>query len=688
LHQADSGEYVAELRFRMNGVDQWSRGHPKIDPEKLEQVPVLDEDLVPPDPGDAPAGAAPPALPYGKVLFKQLFAEPALQTAFDNALVAAAAKDQPLRVRLFVGPTAPQLHRLRWELLHDPRQIKPVWKGDRVYFCRYLSSSEWQPVELRPKESQRALIVVASPKDLKQYKMEPIDVPIALIRARASLPDIPADDVTGPDTLNKMHEKLQGEYDILYLICHGGLGTTKEPRLWLEDEKGQSLLTAPNVLVTLLANLWHQPQLVVLAACYGAGVGEDAPSLNDGGVLAAIGPKLAEAGLPAVLAMQGRVTVKTAERFLDQFFRTLTQHGQIDRAATVARGAVQDRPDHWMPVLFSRISHGRIWSAQGAGELFGSWDGLVDALKSRDCVPVLGWGLLEGLVGGPREVARRWARDAGFAMSPYRREDLPHVAQYIAVTQGRLYPRRNLASRFQEEVKRRVPEALPAQDSVDDLLAAARARRRAAGRFDPFEVLAKLPFRLYLTTTPDDQLERALRAADRQPDVSVCPWHDRDKVAWPVTEVLQKDPYYVPTNDKRPLVYQLFGRLGLSNSLVLTEDDYFDFLIEVNRDVDRRLPRGIRTKLGTSMLLFLGFRMDEWDFRVLFRNILAQGDRWSLSEDFRHVAVQIDPEDGRIIDPEKARKYLHDYFQRADIDLYWGSVEDFLRELTDRWSRV
>jgi hypothetical protein len=91
--------------------------------------------------------------------------------------------------------------------------------------------------------------------------------------------------------------------------------------------------------------------------------------------------------------------------------------------------------------------------------------------------------------------------------------------------------------------------------------------------------------------------------------------------------------------------------------------------------------------LGGSLLLFLGFRLDEWDFRVLFRTILAQGGKRKLSERLKHVAVQLDPEEGRHADPEKARHYLQEYFQMAHIHIYWGGVEDFLAELRDRWRR-
>ncbi len=49
--------------------------------------------------------------------------------------------------------------------------------------------------------------------------------------------------------------------------------------------------------------------------------------------------------------------------------------------------------------------------------------------------------------------------------------------------------------------------------------------------------------------------------------------------------MFDRDRTYRP-DDQRPLVYHLFGHLARRRSLVLTEDDYFDFLIGVTRDKD------------------------------------------------------------------------------------------------------
>src|SRR5205814_1950474 len=132
-----------------------------------------------------------------------------------------------------------------------------------------------------------------------------------------------------------------------------------------------------------------------------------------------------------------------------------------------------------------------------------------------------------------------------------------------------------------------------------------------------------------------------------------------------------------------PLVYHLFGYLGTPNSVVLTEDDYFDYLIGVTGNKDL-IPPEVRSALSSTSLLFLGFDVSGWDFRVLFRSIMRQQGA-SLRTRFAHVAAQIDPEQGRFTDPDRARRYLESYFGDARVTIYWGSTEDFIRELWRRW---
>src|SRR5262249_6566964 len=196
---------------------------------------------------------------------------------------------------------------------------------------------------------------------------------------------------------------------------------------------------------------------------------------------------------------------------------------------------------------------------------------------------------------------------------------------------------------------------------------------------EPHRVLAGLPLSIYITTDATNLLADALTAAGKEPQVELCRWNE-DIAQLP--SIYDREPNYRP-DDKRPLVYHLFGRLYEPDSLILTEDDYFDYLIGVTSNKDL-IPGVVRRALADTALLFLGFQMDDWNFRVLFRSIMSQEGR-GRRRGYAHVAAQIDPEEGRILEPERARRYLESYFQDADISIYWGSAEDFVQELQRRW---
>jgi hypothetical protein len=113
---------------------------------------------------------------------------------------------------------------------------------------------------------------------------------------------------------------------------------------------------------------------------------------------------------------------------------------------------------------------------------------------------------------------------------------------------------------------------------------------------------------------------------------------------------------------------------------VLTEDDYFDFLIGVTRNQDL-IPEAVRRALTDTALLFLGFQLEDWQFRVLLRSILSQQGGMRRSR-YPSIAAQIEPDEERILEPNRARRYLEAYFtQDAQISLYWGSVDDFVLDL-------
>jgi hypothetical protein len=677
LHRRDSDSYAVELRFNRPDSEadvRLIRGDPSLVQFDMDRLRTLALD-------DAA---------YGQLLSQCLFADPAVQTAFAQARSTVQALDASLRLRLLIGPSAPELHSLCWETLRDPKDGSSLFTSEHLLFSRYLSSLDWRPVRLRPQTDLRALVVIANPTDVATYRpggrpLAALDVAAELARAKVGLGNISATDLAsdGKATINNLGAHLRDGYDILYLVCHGIL-LQGEPWLWLEDETGKTHRVPGRELVTQLVELQQCPRLVVLASCQSAGSGGDART-GDAGALSALGPRLAEAGIPAVLAMQGDITMQTVAQFMPVFFQELQRDGQVDRAMAVARGAVRERPDWWIPVLYMRLKSGRIWYSAGfagKGDELEKWPALLSNIRRGRCTPILGPGLTESLLGSRREIARRWAETYHFPMAPHNREDLTQVAQYLAVNLQRMFPRDELLEYLREEMLRRyghdLPEALH-EASLDELVTAVGLQRRAQHPAEPHQVLAGLPLPIYITTDPCNLLAEALSAAGKEPQVELCRWND-DIAQLP--SIYDIEPNYRP-DAQRPLVYHLFGRLQEPDSLILTEDDYFDYLIGVTSNKDL-VPGVVRRALADTSLLFLGFQMDDWNFRVLFRSIMSQEGR-GRRHGYAHVAAQIDPEEGRILEPDRARRYLESYFHDADISIYWGSAEDFMQELQRRW---
>jgi hypothetical protein len=619
---------------------------------------------------------------------------------FDKARSLAQSADLPLRVRLLIGANAPELHALWWETLRDPQDGTALLMDESLLFSRYLSSYDWRPVVVVPRSQLRVLVVIANPSDLADYEPDgrtlvPVDVASELERAKHALAPIPVTALAsgGTPTLAGIVDGLRASHDILYLVCHG-YQVDGEPQILLEDAAGRADRVPGADLVDALRDLRRPPRLVVLASCQ-SGSGDQQAASGDKGALAALGPRMAEAGVPGVLAMQGDVSMQTVTEFMPVFFAELNRDGQIDRAMAVARSAVRNRPDWWVPVLFMRLKTGRFWYAPGFaknGADFEKWPALYNEIRRRRCTPILGPGMTDRYIGSYREIAAGWAQQYRFPMAPHYRQELASVAQFLAVTQSVLFPRDELLDYVRQQLLKRYGGCLSAgingsldEFPLDALIKAIGSHGRKVDWYEPHAVLARLPFQLFITTHLGELLAGALTAESKDPQVELYRWKDAaaDDL-WPGSVFDDPTNRYTPSPE-RPLVYQLFGHIQNPDTLVLTEDDYFDFLIGVNKDREL-IPERVRRALTDSALLFLGFRMNDWSFRVLFHSIVSQEGR-ARRGSYLHVAVQIDPEEEHAIEPDRARRYLESYFSESKISIYWGNVDDFVRELGQGWDK-
>lgn len=691
----------SELELRIQWLDpgKYFVGGRYIDPEQDRETDLIDPVRIDIDlatlQGHALDGDA-----YGAALTDMVFGGPGnrIFDAFVQARTAAAARDG-LRIRLHVQANAPELHAVRWELLREPGKATSLLSNQNVWFSRFLSTDDFRLRPLQDPNTVRVLVVVANPSDLttrwqqpainadeefrqaeeaiaSQYGRSPREIVVRRLAGRASVYSIVSD--------------LRDNYsDVLYLACHGTITQEGEPRLLLEGDTGLGEMVRGEELVQRFAATEDRPRLVILASCKSAGGGGAQG-------LAALAPRLAQAGVPNVLAMQGDVTVASVNRFMPRFFRELASDGQIDRAVAAARFDILDQPDWWMPTLYTHSKSGVLWPPRSVDiDGFDQWEAVVSNIRNKRCVPVLGPGLVEPVIGSTREIARAWAERYEFPLAPRDRDDLAQVAQHLAYRNSpgfvvdaiRSYVVRYLRRKFRDQLTDELMRERVQEGLVDRMVSHIGKGLRAENPAEVHTLLARMPVPIYVNANRDNLLHDALIEQGRKPHIQLCTWRSSGDLG--IAHGPAVEDGYVPSVDE-PLIFHVFGNYQYPESLVITEDDYFEFLMEVTRNETLRengIPHAVTAAISTSGWLLLGFQAEDWDFRVVLGSVLRQPGR-EISRRRTSVAIQMNPAGERIV-PARMYKYLRKYFEeQSHVNLFWSSPEEFMVELMEHYERA
>lgn len=284
------------------------------------------------------------------------------------------------------------------------------------------------------------------------------------------------------------------------------------------------------------------------------------------------------------------------------------------------------------------------------------WERLIEQLRAGHCTPFLGAGACDGTLPSAADMSDKWAADYKYPFMDGR--DLARVMQYAATTVGD-------AVHIKEKVCDDIKSAGPPDFSDPE---------------EPHALLAEFPIPVFVTTNYDDFLARALTRKGKMPSSVACPWYRPDK------EPVETLPGFEPTAD-RPLIYHLHGSTQSPRSLVLTELDYLDFLIRISKsqadDTLRIIPTAIESALTDSPLLFIGYSLKDWTFRVLFHSLLRTTTNANRR---RSVSVQLVPEVGRPKADAKrrAQTFMSRYFDDWRISIFWGTGQEFCHQLRSK----
>ena len=573
---------------------------------------------------------------FGGRLFTAVFDTP-VYACFSNSLATASR----LRIRLRLKDV-PELSYLPWEYLYDPLVGSFLSLSSLTPIVRYMEvPRRIQALGVKP--PLRVLVMISSPSDEAKLDVEAewkkLTESVEKLTDKKAVVLERLERATLPALRQRLREQ---DVHIFHFIGHGKFDPeVRDGVLMMEDDAGMRFPVSGQLLGMHLHE--HRPlRLAVLNACEGARA-----SLTD--AFGGIAQSLVQQGIPAVLAMQFKITDQAAITFAGEFYGSIADYYPVDAAVSQARLAIRGEDNHleWAtPALYMRSSDGRIFDngesqpsrltgAPGAisGGNYISSDTLdrlevhyatvVKALTQGGVVPFL--GIDAGQCGRPdnsdwregeylpsaEELAAYVVEQ--FALPRGKAGDLVRNAQLamISTNAARLYA--VLHSAF---------ESKGPPTSLHKLLASLPSVLQAKG-FPP-------RYQLIVTTNFDDMLERAYAEAGVPYDVVSYEaegeqrgkfWHWRSNGETTLIEL--PNQYQAFSLDQRAVILKVHGAFVRNDpnrdSYVITEDHFLDYLTRT--DLSSLVPVELAKILRKSHFLFLGSRLPEWNLRVIFHRI-------------------------------------------------------------------
>ena len=302
------------------------------------------------------------------------------------------------------------------------------------------------------------------------------------------------------------------------------------------------------------------------------------------------------------------------------------------------------------------------------------WTLIRERLQERRCVPFLGAGVNAGRAGGYEglpsgaELALRLVEDLT-GRKAAKLSDLVTLQLDASLDEYGDLVRLGL-----QDLAR---VSLHVQQSLDQAHLMHRLRQviADADRQPPplLDVLARLDLRLIVTSNYDRLMERALMGAGteflpvHQPTAGydhAAQLEIQERLAgWGGRLILYKIHGTFLDGDGEPAHDPMTWRP------IISEDDYIEFLT-VAAIENRGVPRLISSEMISSTLLFLGYSLEDWTFRTIFKGLIESLSRHHQRRSF---ALQKDPPD-----------FWVRFWQNKGVEIYNVDLHEFAHELAER----
>ncbi len=134
---------------------------------------------------------------------------------------------------------------------------------------------------------------------------------------------------------------------------------------------------------------------------------------------------------------------------------------------------------------------------------------------------------------------------------------------------------------------------------------------------------------------------------------------------------------------KPTTLYKIHGCIsqaaGNLQNLVITEEDYINFLANslASHNPERRLLAHFTARLQRARILFIGYSLEDWNFRVLFKSTAEQREDGEFS-----YAVQFYPENPNETQEQRDRRAaMVEFWHDKRVDILNVRADDFLEDL-------
>jgi hypothetical protein len=311
---------------------------------------------------------------YGRTLFEGLFPG---ELAYQYGLARGAAGARGIRLLLQLDEQAADLYAIHWERLYQPRGDgwAPLAAAPDLLFSRYLpAGASWASASTSG--ILRVLAVVSAPFPTGHPLYVDGDQERGVIERtfRQFAGRVQCDLLAAPVTLEAIASALDTGtgYDVFHYAGHGAWDVIEGQAYLLLEEPAAEGIRAKRVsereIVDRLRMMRRPPALIALFACESAGQAAASGTITSttAAAFTGLGPRLVQAGCPAVVCMQGRVEADVARRFAESFYAELLSSGIVDRAVNRGRTSVYERwAWQWaLPVLFMRLANGVLFQPE------------------------------------------------------------------------------------------------------------------------------------------------------------------------------------------------------------------------------------------------------------------------------------------------------------------------------------